>query len=144
MATSSFKTFLMVKGSTGSTYEKLIDIKEFPDLGSAPSGLDSTTLSDPQKVYIKDIMDNGGSLEFTANWDLDDYKKVIAYRGKDTDYAVWFGGTESDGSVTPTGSEGKFEFTGDIDAWPKGAGVSAVREMGVAIVPSTPVKLVTA
>ena len=31
MATSSYKTFLMHK--TGEVYEKLVDIKDFPDLG---------------------------------------------------------------------------------------------------------------
>jgi hypothetical protein len=32
MAISTYKAFLMKKG-TGDAYEKLIDIKEFPDLG---------------------------------------------------------------------------------------------------------------
>lgn len=33
MAISTYKTFLMYKASGGSTYSKLIDIKDFPDLG---------------------------------------------------------------------------------------------------------------
>ena len=36
MAISTYKVFLMKKGTTGNTYEKLIDIKEFPDLGGDP------------------------------------------------------------------------------------------------------------
>lgn len=35
MAISTFKTFLMHK-KEASTYEKLVDITEFPDLGSDP------------------------------------------------------------------------------------------------------------
>lgn len=36
MAISTYKTFLMKKGDTGDTWSKLIDIKEFPDLGGEP------------------------------------------------------------------------------------------------------------
>ena len=35
MAISTYKVFLMKKGD-GSTYSKLVDIKDFPDLGGAP------------------------------------------------------------------------------------------------------------
>ena len=44
MAISTYKAFLMVKDS--GSYKKLIDIKEFPDLGGAPERLQTTTLSD--------------------------------------------------------------------------------------------------
>ena len=33
MAISTYKVFLMHKASSEGTYTKLIDIKEFPDLG---------------------------------------------------------------------------------------------------------------
>lgn len=45
MAISTFKTFLMHK-KEASTYEKLVDITEFPDLGSDPELLETTTTSD--------------------------------------------------------------------------------------------------
>ena len=44
MAISTYKVFLMKK--TTDAYEKLIDIKDFPDLGGAPEMLETTTLSD--------------------------------------------------------------------------------------------------
>ena len=50
MAISTYKVFLMHKASSGDTYTKLIDIKDFPDLGSAPSTVDVTTLSHHMKV----------------------------------------------------------------------------------------------
>lgn len=50
MAISTYKIFLMKKGE--SAYEKLIDIKEFPDLGGAPEMLETTTLSDKMQTYI--------------------------------------------------------------------------------------------
>lgn len=33
MAISTYKVFLMKKGTEPDTYEKLVDINEFPDLG---------------------------------------------------------------------------------------------------------------
>ena len=36
MAISTYKVFLMHKASSEGTYTKLIDIKEFPDLGGEP------------------------------------------------------------------------------------------------------------
>ena len=40
MAISTYKIFLMQKNT--SAWEKLIDIKEFPDLGGAPEMLETT------------------------------------------------------------------------------------------------------
>lgn len=63
MAISTFGVFFMKKGSSGSTYEKLIDIKSFPDLGGAPEMLDTTTLSNKMKTSIAGIL-SGDSMEF--------------------------------------------------------------------------------
>lgn len=136
-ATSSYKTFLMKGSGTGTiTYTKLCDITEFPDLGGAPELLDATTLSDKMRVYIEGIQDMEG-LTFSANWDKDVYETLVALAGQDTPYAVWFGGTESNGVVTPTGSEGKFSFNGTLTAWATGAGVNEVRGMQIQIANST-------
>lgn len=137
MARTSYKTFLMKKGTgSGNTYSKLCDIKEFPDLGGAPDTIDVTTLSDGQKMYLPDILDPG-NLEFNANYDPTTYDTLKALEGKTESYAVWFGGTESNGVVTPDGSAGKFEFQGQLSVWVKGAGVSAAVDMGISIAPST-------
>ena len=44
MAISTYKIFLMQKKE--NAWEKLIDIKEFPDLGGTPEMLETTTLTD--------------------------------------------------------------------------------------------------
>lgn len=137
MARNSFKTYLMKKN--GNTWEKLCDIKEFPDLGQAPDTLETTTLSDPMKTYINDIMDVGGGLEFNLNYDPAVYATLEALKGQELDYGVWFGATESGGVYTPDGSEGKFSFKGELSVWVKGAATSAVVDMGVSIAPSTPI-----
>ena len=139
MAISTYRVFLMHASSTGS-YEKLLDIKSFPDLGGAPEMLETTTLSDHMQTYISGIQSMDG-LEFDANYTLADYKKVDALYGKDEKYAVWIGGTGEGENLTPTGSDGKFKFTGQISAFPVGGGVNEVIGLRVHIAPSTPIVL---
>nr|DAL02034.1 MAG TPA: Major tail protein [Caudoviricetes sp.]DAT94834.1 MAG TPA: Major tail protein [Caudoviricetes sp.] len=136
MAISTYKVFLMKKGTTGDTYEKLIDIKEFPDLGGAPEMLETTTCSDPAQTYIKGIQSQD-ALEFTANYTKEDYDKLSKLSGIETDYSVWFGGTETAGKATPTGSDGKYDFKGDLSVYITGGGTNEVVSMTVSIAPST-------
>jgi hypothetical protein len=131
MAISTYGISLMYKESTGDTYTKLIDIKDFPDLGGAPEMLETTTLSDNMQTYIPGIQ-SLDALEFTANYTLTDFKKIKAMEGKDTSFAVWFGAE---------GAEGKFEFKGQISAFPVGGGVNEVVGMAISIAPSTPITM---
>lgn len=138
MAISTYKIFLMKKES--GAYTKLIDIKEFPDLGGSPEMLETTTLSDSMQTYIPGIQ-SLDALEFTANYTLADFTALKALDGVENDYAVWFGGTESGGVLTPTGSDGKFEFKGQLSVFPVGGGVNEVVDMTITIAPSTPITL---
>ena len=140
MAISTYKVFLMKKGSTGNTYEKLIDIKEFPDLGGDPEMLETTTLSDKMQTYIAGIQ-SLDALAFTSNYTLADYKKLEELAGKTESYAVWFGGTGEGSSLTPTGSDGKFKFDGQLTCYPTGGGVNEVVDLAISIAPSTPIEL---
>lgn len=138
MAISTYKVFLMKKGTEPDTYEKLVDIKEFPDLGGEPEMLETTTLSDNMQTYIAGIQSLDG-LAFTANYDMTDFQKLKALEGKTNSYAVWFGSQESGGVVTPDGSNGKFEFDGQLSVYPVGGGVNEVVDMNISIAPSTPI-----
>lgn len=139
MAISTYRVFLMKKGS-GSSYEKLIDIKEFPDLGGEPEMLETTTLSDNMQTYIAGIQ-SLDSLPFTANYTLEDYKALQALFGKTEEYAVWFGGTGDGSELVPTGSDGKFKIKGQLSAYPVGGGVNEVVSMNITIAPSAPIEL---
>ena len=141
MAISTYKIFLMKK--TGETWGKLIDIKDFPDLGGSPELLETTTLSDKMQTYIPGIQ-SLDALEFTANYTKADYTTLKALEGVENEYAVWFGGTESGDTVTPTGSEGKFKFTGALSVYASGGGVNEVVGMTITIAPSTPITMETA
>jgi len=135
MAISTYKTFLMKKGE-GTTWTKLIDIKDFPDLGGEPETLETTTLSDGMTTYIPGIQSTS-ALSFTANYTKADFTSLKALAGQQNDYAVWIGGTESDGTVTPTGTDGKFSFKGELSVYAAGGGVNEVVNMKITIVPST-------
>lgn len=137
MAISTYKIFLMVKGSNDN-YSKLIDIKDFPDLGGSPEMLETTTLSDNMQTYIPGIQ-SLDALEFTANYTKADFTSLKAMEGEEKDFAVWFGGTESGGVLTPDGSDGKFEFKGQLSVFPVGGGVNEVVDMTITIAPSTPI-----
>ena len=75
MAISTYKVFLMKRRLTlpEETYGKLVDIKEFPDLGGEPEMLETTTLSDNMQTYIAGIQSLDG-LSFTANYDMATFK----------------------------------------------------------------------
>lgn len=135
MAISTIFTFLM-KSSDGSSYSKLLDIDSFPDLGSAPEQIDVTTLTDTMRHYINGVEDTG-SLEFTAFYTSADFAALQALADAETYFAVWFGGTKSGSTVTPTGSKGKFEFKGYLSVFVSGGGVNDPVKMTVTIAPST-------
>ena len=138
MAISTYKIFLMMKGSTGDTYEKLVDIKDFPDLGGAPEMLETTTLSDKMQTYIPGIQ-SLDALEFTAKYTKTDFDTLKALEGEEKEFSVWMGATESAGTLTPSGSDGKFNFSGHLSVFPVGGGVNEVVDMTITIAPSTPI-----
>ena len=137
-ATSTYMTFLMHRKD--GEYEKLIDITEFPDIGTDPEMLETTTLSDRMQTFILGIQGNEG-LNFSTNYDHEGYLALKALERKYEGYAVWFGGEEQDdGSIKPTGTEGKFSFEGQLSVRVKGGSVNEVRGMGITIAPSTVIK----
>lgn len=129
MASSSKYSFLMIKGSSGETYTKLVDIKSYPDMGGAPNMITTTTLSDDMEQQVPGVK-KADALEFTHNYSAEDYDTLNALDdGKPHDFALWLGGTKSGNTVTPTGDEGKFNFSGRLSVYMTGAGVDDAREM---------------
>lgn len=64
----------MKKADNADTWSKLVDIKDFPDLGGAPEMLETTTLSDGAQTYIPGIQSQD-ALEFTANYHYYGYSR---------------------------------------------------------------------
>ena len=118
-------------GTSATSLSKVVDIKDFPDLGGAPEVLETTTLSDQIQTYIMGIQ-GSGMMEFTCNYTKDDFDEVMKDANKDLYYALEFG---------DKGDEGIFEWQGQHIAWVVGAGVNAVTEFKIGIAPSTKPKL---
>lgn len=132
MAISSENTYLIYDGGgDAAAWSKLIDIKEFPDMGSAPSTIDTTTLSQHMKTSIPGLVDPG-ALEFSANYTKADYTAVKALEGAVHKFGIQFG---------KTGEDGVFTFEGKLSCWVKGAGVEEAVDMGISIAPSTEIEL---
>ena len=139
MAISTYNTFLMVKG-TGNTYTKVVDIKEFPDLGGEPETLETTTMTDAMQTFIMGLQGNE-AMEFTANYTPADYQTVEALSGLQKDYAVYFGKDDNinkqDADPTAGGDMGKFLFSGQLSVRVNGASVNEVVEMTISIIPNS-------
>jgi hypothetical protein len=118
-------------GTSAASLSKVVDIKDFPDLGGAPEVLETTNLSDQIQTYILGIQ-GSGMMEFTCNYTKDDFEDVMGDANKDLYYALEFG---------DKGDEGIFEWQGQHTAWVVGAGVNAVTEFKIGIAPSTKPKL---
>lgn len=138
---STYKTYLMYRTNSSGSYAKVLDITSFPDLIGTPERIDITSLSDAQRVYILGIQDRE-DMVFNCNYTSSNFSTVKALEDHQYEYAVWFGATGSVGSETPDGSNGKFEWTGDIRAGVSGGGVNEAVQMTVTCTPSTVIKFV--
>ena len=125
MNSSSKHTYLFIKSETAWT--KPVDIKDYPDQGNDPEQLETTTLADEAHTYIEGLEANS-SKEFTANYDLDQYKALEALKGKEVDICLSFG---------KTGEYGQFVCKGYVRVGFIGKGVNEVREMKITITPTT-------
>lgn len=131
MLTSTDKSFLMYQKA--AAWAKLIDIKEYPDLGQAPDALDASDLTSPKTVGGRQSLE---AMTFPANYELEAYKTLKAMEGQEQEFAVWFGGTQAGDTITPTGEYGKFRFGGQLSVRVTGAGTDEVREMEITIAPN--------
>lgn len=136
MAITTYQTYLMHKASGESSYSKLVDITSFPNIGGAAEGVEITTLSDKIRKFIAGI-ENTETMVFGANFDKTDFSTLKALGGADELYAVWFGASDSSGTMVPDGHNGKFSFTGQLSVYLTGGGVNEAVAMEISIFPST-------
>jgi hypothetical protein len=132
---NTFRTYLMQGTGTGTlTWAKLVDIKDFSDLGAAPEPIETTTLSDPARTYIPGI-ENTEQKTFTCNFNNADYATLAALKGQEINVGVWFGASydDSTGTYTPDGNIAKFTGKGYIDVFVNGGGVNEVVNMTVTL-----------
>ena len=111
----------------GTIYNKLCDIISYPDLGSTPSKLDTTTLSEAKfKTSILGLQEVP-DLTFEANYDEATFATISALTGT-YDFQLLFGA-----------SDGKFEWEGQVQVYANGGGVDEVRKMTIVLSAETPI-----
>ncbi|MDR3270158.1 MAG: phage tail protein [Peptococcaceae bacterium] len=133
---STQNTFLMIATQLppvpATTWNKLIDIKTYPDMGGPPETLDTTTLSDGAYTNIPGLQ-TMDTFTFDCNYTLDDYEALLAVAGPLRHFAVWFDSGEVASPMTPVGAKGKFEWDGQLSVYVTGGGVNEVVGMQVSI-----------
>lgn len=128
MAISTAKTTLNFKTLVGGTYAKLVDIISYPDMGSTPSKLDTTDLS--QAVFKTSILglQEVPDLTFECNYDEAMYSTIALMTASNYFFELMFGT-----------NDGHFEWQGQVKIYANGGGVDEVRKMTVTLSASTPI-----
>lgn len=111
-------------GTTAANVAQVVKIKSFPDLGSAPSAIETTDLESESQEFINGIIQSG-ILEFTANYGSSDFEDVL----DDAETALYY--------ALDLGGNGVFVWQGQHTVMCTGAGVDGVIEMKISIAPST-------
>lgn len=129
MAVSTQVTTLS-SGTDGVAWTKLVDITNYPDLGSAPSKLDTTDLSAVKfKTSILGLQEVP-DLTFEANYDKTAFIAISAMTTT-RHFKLAFGS-----------ADGSFTWQGQVAIYANGAGVDEVRKMTIVLSASTPITFV--
>lgn len=118
-------------GESAEALEKVVDIKDFPDLIGDPNMLETTTLSDEAVTNIPGIR-SSDMLTFTCNYTKADFTAVNEKANTPMYYSLEF----SDGS--------KFTWQGQHTCGVPGKGVDEVIEFTINIAASTAVEFAAA
>lgn len=143
---STVHTYLMKGTSSGQgsmTWAMLCDINSFPspDGGMADAVYSKNLSSRTPKATTGWYSEDSSAMEFAADYDSTTYDdlKEIEESGAQGDYAIWIGGTEnSDGTITPTGSAGKFSGKGTLSVSKDGGETDGIQTMTIRVSKTAP------
>ena len=129
MAESTATTYLVYADvPTGDTlpesFSKLCDIIDYPDLSSPAERIETTTLSNRSRTYIKGLADQAEQ-NFTANFDRDEYNTIKAFGDDQKIFAILFSESKS-----------LIYFKGQSHVSIAGGGVGDVRSMSITLYPN--------
>lgn len=134
MEKTTVNTYLYAKAGEASTFTKLLDITNYPDLFTAPEKIDISDLSSRQKKYAEGMIDLP-DYTFGANYTKTAYDNVKALEGDDTiQYQLRFG---------VNGEYGAWQWTGSHFINIKAGDVGGKREMELTVYPKTDITEVT-
>lgn len=109
--------------ATPTVFTQVVDIVTYPDMGSAPSKLDTTTLSaEKMKTFILGLQDSP-DLTFECNYDETKFSTILNMTGLFV-FKVELG---------TAGADGIFTWQGHISVMKNGGGVDEVRKMTITL-----------
>lgn len=119
MAILTAGTKLYYSTDSGTSYTELVEIIDYPDMGSTPTKVDTTTLSNlkikTSMLGLQEVPD----LTFNAFYDKTVFGVIDALRDE-YDFKLEFGEDGVDGILT---------WTGEIRVYVSGAGADEARQM---------------
>lgn len=129
MAVNTSNTILSYS-TDGTTWTKLADITNYPDLGASPSKLDTTTLTETKvKTSILGLQEVP-DLTFEAIYDDAQFDAIALLEGDDLKFKLEFGAS---------GADGAFTWDGQVSVFAMGGGVDEVRMMTITCSAETPI-----
>lgn len=129
MAVNTSNTILSYS-TDGTSWTKVADITNYPDLGASPSKLDTTTLTATKfKTSILGLQEIP-DLTFEALYDDSSYDAIVLLEGDDLKFKLEFG---------TSGADGSFTWDGQISVFTMGGGVDEVRMMTITCSAETPI-----
>lgn len=121
---------VLKSGSKASTIKKLCGIKSYPKLGGEPEQIETTDLEDSMQTFVPGVQ-SIEAMQFTANYDKEQYSKVKESAGKEQVYELDFGSG---------GQDGQFSWKGQHSVYVNEGETNGLREMTITITPSTEIK----
>lgn len=118
-------------------WQKLLCIKDYPDMGGTPEQIEATTLCDGKQTFVEGV-EQTSEFTYTANYNKEDYKKLLDLKGEVIAFGLWFGRDET--TKEPDGHDGKFNYQGTLNVYITGKGVNEVREMTITTTPNTEIE----
>lgn len=106
----------LYNSAAGSSYTKVANLQEFPDIGADVESIDVTTLDDEFRHYIPGVKDTGGALTFVLLYETSEYNTLDGQKDSEYYWKLEF----------PSSTSGKV----DTFTW-KGYGVPGVIGHGV-------------
>lgn len=138
---TTIRAYLMMEGDSDDAFEKLCDIRSFPEIGGEPNMIDTTTMSDDEETAVEGIKKRPGASNFDARFTKDMWKKIKDLEGQTKKFQLWFGAT-AEGE--PDGHLCKFGGAGTANVRLKSGAIDSIVEASVSLTMSEPFKLLDA
>lgn len=114
-------------GAEAASVAKVTKIKTYPQLGGEPDRLETTDMEDTMQTFVFGVQ-SIDSMTFTLNYDPTLYETIKTTAKTTLFYQLEFG---------EAGADGIYSWKGQHDIYINEGAVNGIREMTLAVAPST-------